>query len=71
VNKNNGYWQGMYQWESLQDLEAYKKSFVYKMMNKRAIPESIQSRILLNNSLDKYILKNLINIFKRNEKDSY
>ena len=60
VNKNNGYWQGMYQWESLRDLKDYKKSFVYKMMNKRAIPESIQSNILLNNSLDNYVQKNLL-----------
>lgn len=55
VNQENGYWQGMYQWESIKHLQNYKKSFVYRMMNKRAVPESIQSNILLNQSLDTFI----------------
>ena len=41
VNKENGYWQGMYQWKTQKHLEDYLKSFVYKMMNKRAIQETI------------------------------
>ena len=52
VNPKNGYWQGMYQWESLEYLEEYKKSFVFKVMNKRAIPETIQSLQFENKSLD-------------------
>lgn len=36
VNKENGYWQGMYEWKSIQHLKAYKNSFVFRMMNKRA-----------------------------------
>jgi len=55
VNYNNGYWQGMYEWESIKHLEFYKKSFVFRMMNKRAVTESIQSSILLNQSLDTFI----------------
>lgn len=43
VNKENGYWQGMYQWKTQKHLEDYLKSFVYRMMNKRAIKESISS----------------------------
>ena len=39
VNKSNGYWHGMYQWESKKALDEYKKSFVLKMMNKRKTPE--------------------------------
>lgn len=58
VNPENGYWQGMYQWESVEKLEEYKKSFVFKMMNKRAIPESISLFQIENKSLDKYILEN-------------
>jgi hypothetical protein len=42
VNESNGYWQGMYQWQSKQDLAAYKKSFVFRMMNKRAIKDSLK-----------------------------
>ena len=40
VNPNDGFWQGMYQWKSIGHLEEYKRSFVFKMMNKRAIPET-------------------------------
>jgi hypothetical protein len=44
VNKENGYWQGMYQWNSEQALEDYKQSFVYRMMNRRAVDDSISSK---------------------------
>ena len=52
VNPDNGYWQGMYQWKSAKHLEAYKKSFIYKMMNKRAIKGSIESVEFSNKSLN-------------------
>ena len=52
VNHDNGYWQGMYQWQSLEYLEEYKKSLVFKVMNKRAIPKTIQSVQFENKSLD-------------------
>ncbi|WP_167619485.1 hypothetical protein [Maribellus sediminis] len=55
VNKNNGYWQGMYQWESMENLEEYKNSFVFKVMNKRANPESIKSTHYENKSLYTFI----------------
>ncbi len=55
VNKENGYWQGMYQWKSLENLKEYKSSFVFKMMNKRAIQESIKSIHYENKSLDTFI----------------
>ena len=55
VNKDNGYWQGMYQWKSFEYLEAYKKSFVFKMMNKRAIPDSITMTEIKEQSLIDFI----------------
>ena len=55
VNKCNGYWQGMYQWKSADYLEDYKKSFVFKIMNKRAIPDSITSVEIMNQSLTDFI----------------
>ena len=61
VNPKNGYWQGMYQWESLEYLEEYKKSFVFKVMNKRAIPKTIQSIQFENKSLD-ILLKEKVRI---------
>jgi hypothetical protein len=50
-NPLNGYWQGMYQWKSKKHLEEYKKSFVFRMMNKRAIPGSIKSIEFADRSL--------------------
>lgn len=44
VKKENGYWQGMYEWESLEHLEAYKQSFVYRMMNKRSLNGTLNSQ---------------------------
>ena len=55
VNPENGYWQGMYQWKSFEYLEAYKKSFVFKMMNKRAIPGSITMSEIKDQSLNDFI----------------
>ena len=55
VNPDNGYWQGMYQWGSLDYLEDYKRAFVYRMMNKRAIPGSIQTMQWKDQTLDNFI----------------
>jgi len=60
VNKENGYWQGMYQWKSLENLEEYKTSFVFKMMNKRAKKETISSWEYRNQLLINYIENNKI-----------
>ena len=55
VNVQNGYWQGMYQWKSAQYLDSYKKSFVFRMMNKRAIKETITSIEWPNRTLSQVI----------------
>ena len=60
VNPENGYWQGMYQWESLHHLEEYKKSFVFRMMNKRAIPESVNSFEMENKELIQFIEERIL-----------
>jgi hypothetical protein len=57
ANHKNGYWQGMYQWKTMESLEEYKKSFVFKVMKKRAIPESIESVQYKNKSLDSFIME--------------
>ena len=59
VDPKNGYWQGMYQWESMESLEEYKTSFVFRMMNKRAIQESINSVQYENKSLDAFMEEKL------------
>ena len=60
VNKENGYWQGMYQWKSKKALEEYKKSLVLKIMNKRAIKSSVRYTELDNQQLIDYVEKNKI-----------
>ena len=55
VNKANGYWQGMYQWETEQALYDYTQSFVYRIMNKRAIHSTISSLELKGEQLIEYI----------------
>ena len=55
VNHDKGFWQGMYQWKSIRHLEDYKKSFVYKMMNKRAKSETIKSIELNHQKLSDFI----------------
>ncbi|WP_321368444.1 hypothetical protein [uncultured Draconibacterium sp.] len=61
VNAENGYWQGMYQWKSSKYLEEYKKSFVFKMMNKRAISGSINSFEIENENLSNFIGRSIKN----------
>lgn len=51
VNKENGYWQGMYEWRSAKHLEAYKQSFVFRMMNKRSLKGTVQSHTISNSQL--------------------
>jgi hypothetical protein len=58
VNEQTGYWQGIYQWESKKALEEYKKSFVLKVMNKRAMNDTVKYDELDKHSLNKYIEKN-------------
>jgi hypothetical protein len=60
VNESNGYWQGMYQWQSKQALEAYKKSFVFRMMNKRAVKDSLVSFEIEHQNLADFINQNMI-----------
>ena len=55
INNTNGYWQVIYQWKSKQALEDYKKSFVFKMMNKRTIKETMRADEFDNQLLNNFI----------------
>ena len=55
VDKASGYWQGLYEWKSKQHLESYKKSFVFRMMEKRVLPNSIKMIEFEKLKLDDYI----------------
>jgi hypothetical protein len=52
---DDGYWQGMYQWKSIEYLKDYKKSFVFKMMNKRSLKDSINIIEMKNQKLTDFI----------------
>ena len=59
INEDTGYWQGIYQWESEDAVEKYKKSFVLGVMNKRAVPNSISYEIIPNTDLSEYVKQRL------------
>lgn len=51
VCPNDGYWLGIYQWDSIEHLKKYKTSFVFRMMKKRAVPESLSTVEIADKSL--------------------
>jgi hypothetical protein len=55
VNRENGYWLGIYQWESKHALDAYKQSFVLRIMNSRAREGSVTYHELDHYRLTDYI----------------
>ena len=46
IDKDSGGFQGIYEWDTIQDAETYKKSSAIKLMTKRAIPGSITFQII-------------------------
>lgn len=54
VNCDTGYWQGMYQWESKEILDEYRKSFVFKVMNKRAAEGTVKYFKTDKNCINRY-----------------
>lgn len=55
IDWKTSYWQGIYQWENVEAIENYKKSFVLGMMNKRAIDHSISYDIIKDRNIDTYL----------------
>jgi hypothetical protein len=45
LHKDSGGFQGIYEWDTIQDAEIYKKSLAIKLMTKRAIPGSVTFQI--------------------------
>ena len=54
VNSLSGHWMGIYQWRSADDMEDYKRSFVFRMMKKRAIDSSILICTMKHTSIDAF-----------------
>lgn len=55
IDWENGFWQGMYEFDDVATIEQYKKSFVLGLMNKRADQSTLSYRILLNKGLEEYL----------------
>ncbi len=55
MNKENGYFQGIYQWASKEAAKKYVSSFAMKFMSKRSVPDSISYEIISNTTLSGYI----------------
>jgi len=55
VNRGTGYWMGIYQWESHEALEEYKRSFVFRMMNRRAREGTVTTLELTHKRLQDFI----------------
>jgi len=62
VNQDNGYWQGMYQWKTEGDLARYRQSFVFRMMNRRAVPGTVHSMIMPGQQLVQYVKNHICNV---------
>ena len=60
IDWKTDYWQGLYQWESVNAIKNYKKSFVLGMMNKRAINKSISYEIIKDKNLDDYLQSRIL-----------
>jgi hypothetical protein len=60
LNEDDGYWQGVYQWESETAVESYRHSFVLRIMNRRAAEGTLSISTIPNISINDYILQRLI-----------
>jgi hypothetical protein len=60
IDWKTDYWQGIYQWKNIEAIENYKKSFVLRMMNKRAIEKSISYEVIENRDIDDYLQSRLL-----------
>lgn len=54
INYQNNYFQGIYQWDSLEHAQQYSKSFAYRFMSNRSIEGSVSFEIIPNTSLKEY-----------------
>ena len=55
VQEETGYWQGVYEWESTEAVEAYRRSFVLGAMNRRAEPRSVSHTVVPRTTLEDYV----------------
>ncbi|MFC1770164.1 YdhR family protein [Nitrospirota bacterium] len=55
MQENTGEFQGIYQWDSLESAQKYPDSLIFKVMTKRAMPDTVSIEILPNTLLSDYM----------------
>jgi len=60
VDEDSGDWQGLYEWESAEAVELYRRSFVLGVMNRRADPESISFTMVPQTRLADYLEERIV-----------
>lgn len=55
IDWETGFWQGLYQWDSVEAIEKYKNSFVLGIMNKRSDKETLSYKTISDKSIDEYL----------------
>ena len=55
VDEETGCWQGIYEWESAEAVEAYRRSLVFRAMNRRAAPGSVSCLVIPQTRIVDYL----------------
>lgn len=55
VNEASGEWIGLYEWQSELHAEAYEKSFVLRLMTRRAVESSVTTQKVAGTSISDYL----------------
>lgn len=55
VDAETGCWQGVYQWDSLDAARAYQQSFVFGVMNRRAVAGSLHTELWPETRLEDFL----------------
>ena len=61
INESANDFQGIYQWATKESAERYPKSFIFRIMTKRAAPGTVSYEIMPNTDLSEYIAAKRIN----------
>jgi len=55
IDRESGFWQGVYCWEDERRIADYRASFVLGLMNRRAAPESLAYTVIPGMDIDRYL----------------
>jgi hypothetical protein len=58
---DDGYFQGIYQWDSKESAESYHQSFIFKMMTKRSKEGTLSYEVIPDMELSEYIDNFILN----------